>query len=270
MQIPVLALSVFGSPETVGIFQRMHFLGLLLFQVSVSSVISAMLPEIAKYKDNPQLLAARFIDNLKIAAAAILTLIVLGWFSADGIISIMFGKRWLDGLPFLQILIVAGGFSSLCALPIIYSEACAQNKSRYLISAISVAVLIGAIIIGPEKTGEWVANSFLFSSFIMLVLSIVFVCIWLSINISSVVRCLLPAFSSAIVLFIGLHSLRHLSNAYSFNVINILFMNSVLACLIMCFFIRFVVPLPYRKKLADVSHSNGKKIYRYPLLLLGF
>lgn len=201
LQLPILFLTLTATTPELGLFQRMHFLSLLLFQVVLGSTIATILPEVAKNRLNPEILRAHFVQYLRISAFVAAAITVPGALYAKVIISVVIGPSWLQGASTFQPALFAGAFFAVSTLPVVFKEACGLNKQRYVVSSVSIVSLL-LLTSQSSASSVAVAKCFALSAAIMFTLGVAFVTAWLKIDKKAIIKSVLPAVILGFVLAI--------------------------------------------------------------------
>lgn len=193
LQLPILIMTVQASKHDLGLFQRMHFFALLVFQVAISSTIVVTMPEVAKSHHDLNALRSQFLTYLKITSFAVVGLVTPGWFAAPDIIRVVFGSQWTDGAEIFRPTLFAGGFFALSTLAVVFKEACGLNRQRYVVALIELTTLGALLALVNRSDGVEVATCFALSAAAMSSAGFYFVCRWLEIPIAGLTKAVIPA-----------------------------------------------------------------------------
>lgn len=193
LQLPILILTFQATKHDLGLFQRMHFFALLVFQVAISSTIVVIMPEVAKSHHDLNALRSQFLAYLKITCFAVAALVTPGWFAAPDIINVVFGSQWTGGAEIFRPTLFAGGFFALSTLAVVFKEACGLNRQRYVVALIELTTLGGLLAVVNRGDGVAVAICFALSAAAMTSAGFYFVCRWLKIPIVGLAKAMIPA-----------------------------------------------------------------------------
>lgn len=147
-QLDTFIIGKLFSASALGYYNRAQSLNRLVIDYSFSSIRSVLLPTFSKLQDE--------IDKFKISAIKLLNVICflnflfsgLMYISADDIILLLYGNKWIDSVPIFRILAI---FSLHLSLPVLYDTimSALSKMNMYLwVNILRKPVLLLSIPIG--------------------------------------------------------------------------------------------------------------------------
>jgi O-antigen/teichoic acid export membrane protein len=149
-----LVIGKLFSPEILGFYDRaMNF-----YNQSISTVLIAVqqvtYPILSKVQDDPKRLKMAHQKLINVNAFINFPIATILFFTAEPIIAVLLGDKWLETIPFLQFLSLSGLIAHLGSLNNNLFKVIGRSDLFLKISIISKIVTVLAIVIGVQY-GIW-------------------------------------------------------------------------------------------------------------------
>jgi O-antigen/teichoic acid export membrane protein len=204
IQSPILLHSLVSNVYELGLLQRMHFLALLTFQLTLSSSVTVVMPVIARSQSDVRALRSHFLRGAQLLSFSSVILAIPGWVAAPYVIEIVFGQQWMSGTGIFQIGLVAGGLYAVGTLPAVFQEACGRNTDRYVVLLLTLSAFIIPFATMEGVEADKLMALFVLSAFIGLLAACIAVARWLRISLGDYVRALRVPSACGIILVLSL------------------------------------------------------------------
>ena len=128
---------------------------------SVSSVISQVLyPEFANNQKEENILAQKLNLSVSVISFMSVGLMVLCILTAKPLILLLYGEKWVDCIPYFQILCIAGSFMALQDVNLVAAKG--KSKMLFYCNVLKMILYILMLIVGAKLYGLYglvIANS---------------------------------------------------------------------------------------------------------------
>lgn len=173
MRIDVFMLQGFSTPSEVGIYSSASQLA-MLFPLVTGALSISLLPKISSYKEKKEHINF-IVKILKLSPLVLIIFIPLYFFSSP-LIQILFGMKYLPGVPVFKILLVSFGIGLILnPIALIFYSI---NKPDVL-SYMNVVQLIIALGLNLHFIKSFGALGAAYTSLLIRVFAVIYISIWL-------------------------------------------------------------------------------------------
>lgn len=155
LQFGIFFSTYFLYAAETGILQRMHYLSLLGFQLTVWNLFSVLYPLIAQRKDRTQEAGSNFVDSYEVTATLTMFVLALMFSVRKETVMILFGAGWEGGVTVYAILLMVFSVFCLNQISVIFQEGYGHLRQRYFVAATTLMLfVVGCIIVRPTSSQE--------------------------------------------------------------------------------------------------------------------
>jgi len=204
LQLPIFALTFQSTEHELGLFQRMQFFSYLVFQVTIGSAVSVIIPIVARRHDDLAALRDYFQQFMKLMGIAAVIFVVAGWYAANDIIAVIFGSQWVAGTPMFRPALLASAFLTLFTVIVVFNESCGRNRQRYMLVSSAVTLLSGLLFYHGGDGGVSAAHCLALTTGLLFIVGLALTCRWLGISIRRFFVLVLPTALTGAALVVAL------------------------------------------------------------------
>ncbi|WP_369052476.1 MOP flippase family protein [Kineococcus terrestris] len=134
----------------LGLYNRAYTLMLLPLQ-QVSQVLGrVMFPALASLRDDPERLRRAYRRTIVVMTAVTMPVLVGMAATADGLVPILWGDQWLDTVPMLQVLCLAGLPQCLSSSEGWLYQSQGRTGTMFKVGVVSTVLTVVAIVVGLQ------------------------------------------------------------------------------------------------------------------------
>ena len=191
------------SDVTMGYYSQASKLDRITSYSLPQVIVQVMFPLFSALQSDPRALSGKLLQGVGIIAFLIFPMMSLLILTAPGLISLLYGEKWLPAVPYFRILCVAGLFA--CLQNINYYAVAARGKSRvlFLWSLWKWGFLLLAILAGVEIGGMYgILWGMVLSEVNIYIVNASLAARYASLPLGRQLKALLPIMSCAVIAFV--------------------------------------------------------------------
>lgn len=207
----------FLGDKLLGIYTLAFQWGALARYYLSGAVARVLFPEVSKQQDDPNKLRAMYLNVVSKLSFITLPICIGLALTSHEFIYVLYGEKWLDVVPVLQILLVAGGLSSISVIGNPVLRGIGRPDLEMKLSIFSFLLFTSLVWIGVKYDLIIVALAELCRVIIIEGIRIFLIKKNVKIKIIVIFKCLLPTIQSLMVMIIILLGFNMIS--FEFNII---------------------------------------------------
>ncbi|TVQ63162.1 MAG: hypothetical protein EA378_02395 [Phycisphaerales bacterium] len=146
-------LSFFVPPELVGAYFIAFMLSTQIGQLLIDNLSKVLLPSLSALQHDVRRQAGALLRSTRLLAVFTVPAYLMQAVVADPVLRLLYGDRWVDSIPILQLLSLAGIFAVLGSPSTSLLLAAGRYRMHLAIAAVRTALLLGLVALGAWQMG---------------------------------------------------------------------------------------------------------------------